>query len=355
MVTVSASDVVDFEFPCSENNDCKEPGDFFCGLGGSVEKVQCVSGTTCKIWCEDIKPIDVDEKWQYASISISPVEKMVGQPVVLTVVDSRDGRGIVYAVEFYKGGGFENEYVEGSTNVGSSLLVADTFTLSDYLNGELIASAATDRSGMASFSVETPGQYALRTANNYYVFIVADSSGNAFECGDGSCDSSLGEDIDACPQDCSGAAPEPEPVAPVDTPEPTTAPETPSEPSPTVPTVPADTEKPGAGDDAGTDDVAKDGGDAAVGGGIDMTLVIIIVVVIALIGIVAFLVKSGKIKMGGPKKPAAPAAQPPAQAAAPAAPAPAPQPAAQAGKVCPKCGTPVEAGNSFCMNCGTKI
>ncbi len=73
-----------------------------------------------------------------------------------------------------------------------------------------------------------------------------------------------------------------------------------------------------------------------------------------------------------PAQPVAPAAQPatPVQPAAPAQPvsqpvAPAPQaptapaqptaPAASAPKVCPTCGTPLEAGAIFCAACGTKV
>ncbi len=373
LVTVSAKEVVTFDYACTSNGKCMEPGAFYCALGGTVESVQCIDNVQCKITCADVTPKEVDEKWMYAKVTIEPVDKRVGIPVVITVVDNREGMGIVYDVEVYKGGGFESEYVEGATNIGESTAIADTFTISDYANGKLFVAGSTGLSGVASFTPDEPGQYAIRTADNYFVFVVGTSGGNKFVCDDGVCDESLGEDEYACPQDCgdseftittvcgdgncdynetklncpedcelnSGGTVPVEPVEPATTCGngicdefekvscPQDCPVTPAATDPATPPAAVPTEP-------------------AASGGIDMTIIIIVVVVI-LIGLGAFLVMSGKVKL--PKSSAKPATAKPvalAQAAAPA------QPAPQAN-VCTKCGAKLTPADKFCMGCGNKV
>jgi len=199
-IITSTQDSVIFEYSCGSNAACMKPGEEYCGEG-EVKSVLCINERICQVECRPIKTKSVKEDWP-STFTVMPKDKRVGEPFVLSVTDTRNGKPIVCDVEIYYGGRMESEQLRGATHWGGSITVVTDFVSSTYRDGVLIESTHTDRQGILTYTPEKPGRYALRLLNRYVTFIVGDESGKFFECGDGICDTSLGEDEGTCPEDC---------------------------------------------------------------------------------------------------------------------------------------------------------
>ncbi len=209
---ISSSDEnnVVFTYPCTKNFECRDAGELYCGEG-EVTGYWCDVGVECEVTCKALKIHKVGEGWQYVDVRVTPADKRVGVPFDITIKDNRDGRPMAYEVEVYEGGYFKTAQMEGYTHWAGSgagtVTVVKSFTETEYVPGELVLSDHTNRQGVLSYTPTKPGFYLVKTAKKYLSFQVGDASGAIFTCGNGVCETSLGEDKNLCKPDCDVAAP----------------------------------------------------------------------------------------------------------------------------------------------------
>jgi len=192
-------DSVSFHFDCAKNSDCRDPGEQYCG-DGQVYMQKCASNNICEITCYPIDVNDIDDEWPTGNVVTKPAAKSVGQQIEIYVYDTRNSKPLVWEVELYYGG-----------NVGGTLNIMSVFKEQILEGATLVKATNTNREGKAYFTPDKPGQYTIKTLGRFISFIVADASGNKFECGDGICDTELGEDNYTCTEGC---LPSEEPIAP---------------------------------------------------------------------------------------------------------------------------------------------
>jgi len=390
-VISSTDDSVVFSFICKSSNDCRTPGEEFCG-DNQVYTQKCANNV-CEIGCYPIKVQQSKETWATGNIDITPVNKKAGQPIQVKISDSRDGKPLVWGVDVYFGGGFKNEQSVGATHLAGTMAVATSFMTTDYVNGELFVSGNTDRQGRFSFTPTKPGLYVIFTLGKYIRFVVADASGNAFTCENDECETSLGEDADSCPQDCTAGGtatmPPPQPYCGDGS----------CDAAETSASCPQDCQQAaclaqgqsGSGQccqgltrlgayeisqsgecvllkmqgqcsncgngacDIGEDrcnclqDCAANQGQQGQSGGDSGMLLIIIIVICAVVGILAVLFFLKSSKASGAPKPVSPQQPAPASQQAKAA------QSVQSPVKCPKCGAINPEGSMFCINCGYKL
>ncbi len=383
-VVSSNQDSVIFEWDCDGNGDCLEPGEEYCG-DSQVKELLCVDEERCEVKCHPIKPKSVDADWT-AKFTVLPRNKKAGQELTLEVDDTRNGQPVVCEVEIYYGGRWEAEQVEGATHWGGTITVLTSFINSEYVDGKLIETAHTDRQGMLAWIPPEPGRYVFRVLNSFIVFTVADESGYAYECGNGECERSLGEDETVCPEDCEEGGEDDTEVGPVCGDEVCDAGENPLNcpadcgvaPPPQESCVPEGyqtgvyagaqdccqgltaigCEEPlqggicpaeacvermvcarcgnnecGLGENYCNcpEDCAAEGTIASKGGGEDYLMMIFLVVGIALVVLVAFIIKSGALKSRSTI------------------------PKGASTKKCPYCGAALRGNDIFCTSCGKRV
>jgi hypothetical protein len=301
MASVSA-DNFSFSYGCNENNECVAPGEGYCGKG-FVDIVRCYRAESiCDVACKPLTHRPAKDEWEYATIKMTPTEKMTGEPVYVEMTDTRDGSPLFWEIEVYKG-------------TGDSRILIETI--------------ATDRSGVASFTPMTPGEYTIKSAGKEPVFEVGGTPMQVEVCGDGTCSSSEG--CSACPQDCGecarcgdGSCQESCSTCPQDCGE-------------CLPSGPACGDGVCNGDETqGT--CPQDCQAPAAQGGADMTLIIVLAAVLLVLVLVVLLAKSGKLKLGKPPAEAKPTEE---------------KKEPDKGK-CSKCGTELVEGSQFCPKCGNR-
>ncbi len=194
-VLVEANDEgATFYFPCKANTECYIPGQKYCGLG-DVDKVECVGSARCEVTCKPADYIKTGGDCKTCIIGVAPREKTAGRPLGISVRRSGTGTPVLAEVDVYFGGKL------GARETPTPLMCVNVVETT-YFAGELVLSTRTDRFGNASFTPAKPGQYVIKAASKYIWFQVGDSEGKTYVCGNGFCESALGEDKNTCPRDC---------------------------------------------------------------------------------------------------------------------------------------------------------
>mgnify|MGYP003681881513 CR=1 FL=1 len=209
-VITSTQDSVIFEYDCDGNGECVEPGEEYCG-DSQVKSVLCLDGGRCQVDCQPLKTRSVKDDWP-STFTVMPKKKKASEPFELIVKDTRNSKPVVCDVEIYYGGRMESEQLTGATHWGGTVTVVSAFTKTRYIDGVLVETTHTDRQGILTYTPDKPGYYALRLLNSYVMFAVSDEAGNVYECGDGECNTTLGEDASVCPGDCEEVPPEDESI-----------------------------------------------------------------------------------------------------------------------------------------------
>ncbi len=215
-----------FEYPCASNNECFEPGDLYCGACGT-QAMQCIEDRMCKVTCKEVAyPLGADEWWEDTKVSLSPEQKRAGQPVEITITDSRDGAPLLARARIYLAVGQVEELVDmihvarykwatgGVSYNGQWLALPIQAAQTRMERGELIANRTTDCWGRMSVTPQTAGYYVIRATGKDFAFLVGDEGGNTFTCKNGVCESALGETVGFCPEDCGAQQPAPAPQPP---------------------------------------------------------------------------------------------------------------------------------------------
>lgn len=201
----STDDNVVFDNGCDSNNDCKENGQEYCGKS-EVHILICdrLNGI-CNVTCNPLNAKSVETNIP-ASFSVLPRDKRVGMVVEVRVREQSGSTPIICDIDIYFGGRWKSEQVEGASHWGGSMTVVTNFVNTDYVDGKLVLSTHTNRQGVLEFTPTKPGRYVLRALNRYVVFSVGDVNGDTYNCSNGVCETTLGEDETVCPQDCNASA-----------------------------------------------------------------------------------------------------------------------------------------------------